>query len=186
MVETDSLFYFKMVKDAKFLFRYKKYLHELQKQEDEKEESAMKTLHRIRMKNPLTQVERDPNTIYADDGDSYIAKLPSKLKPLPAKSILKKTSSELYIHPDIEWNEDKKYLRDPVVTSKAIKAREAHIRKMKEQATIEFEKEKLELLSQSSTDSEKDAKRMFGDGKFLTQPFSYLVTVIRANHYKTR
>lgn len=110
-------------------------------------------MHTINMRNKLK--EPVPEEVEGD-----ISQLPSKKKPLPEKSILKKTNSELYIHSDIEWNEDKKYLRDPVVNQKVIKAREEHIKRMKEKATLEYEmeKEKLELSSQSSTDSEKDGK----------------------------
>lgn len=82
-----------------------------------------------------------------------ISKLPSKQKPLPRKSILKRTNSEVYIHPEIEWNADKKYLRDPIVTQKVIDARKQHIKKVLEECTKEHDES-----SESSTDSEKDAQ----------------------------
>lgn len=100
-------------------------------------------------------------TIY---GAESVPKVLSKTKPTPRKSILKNTDDVNYIHSDIEWNEDKKFLRDPVVNKKVIKAREEHIKRVKEEATklYEKEKERLEISSQSSTDSEKDAKLIFG------------------------
>lgn len=155
---------------------YSEWMENMQKEEDEREESSMKILHRLRMSNNYKPLEsfteglqnlppiqekpekKPENLVLQSKCESALAKLPSCKKPPPRKSILKNTGSELYIHSDIEWNEDKKYFRDPIVTQKVIKAREEHVKKLKEIATKEYEREKEELgLSDSSTDSEKDA-----------------------------
>ena len=68
---------------------YYEYIKQLQKEEDDKEESAQKTLHRLRM-NPFSQSEPKGSSItfYADK-DSQIEKINSKSRPNPRKSILK-------------------------------------------------------------------------------------------------
>jgi hypothetical protein len=58
---------------------------------------------------------------------------------------LKNKDQELFIHSEIEWNVDKKYLRDPIVTPKVIKAREEYIKRVKELASKEYEQEKVNI-----------------------------------------
>ena len=82
---------------------------------------------------PQTKPKGSSITFYADE-DAPVEKISSKMRPTPRKSILKNTNAVNYIHSEIEWNEDKKYLRDPVVNHKVIKARAEHVKKVKEEA----------------------------------------------------
>mmetsp|Transcript_33455 Transcript_33455/g.32914 ORF Transcript_33455/g.32914 Transcript_33455/m.32914 type:complete len:100 (-) Transcript_33455:299-598(-) len=94
--------------------KYSDYVSEMQKEEDEKDESSVKILHRMRMSNNYTPVQKDLND-FKDNFEQAcvsinrtpLSLMPSNQKPQPIKSILKKFDQELYIHKDIEWNQDK-------------------------------------------------------------------------------
>lgn len=167
------------IKDNQRYYKeYYEYIRQLQHEEDEKEESAQKILHRLRM-NPQSQSEANRNSItfYANE-DSQVPRICSKTRPQPRKSILKNTNAINYIHSEIEWNEDKKYLRDPVVNHKVIKARAEHVKKVKEEANKQLSvigkqnyiialdsahTEELADISQGSTDSDKEDSKINGE-----------------------
>lgn len=118
-----------------FYKQYYGHIRELQIEEDQKEESAVKLLHRMRMRSHLVldqpmlkrqyMTPEKPWMFLQDLKSKKVEKVPlSCVKP-----ILKKTSDKLYIHENIEWNMDKRFFRDPVVNYKVIKARKDHIRK---------------------------------------------------------
>ena len=126
--------------------------------------------------NPQSQTEAIKNSItfYANE-EIPVQKIWSKTRPHPRKSILKNTNAVNYIHSEIEWNEDKKYLRDPVVNHKVIKARAEHVKKVKEEANKQLSvigkliclilldsanTEELADISQGSTDSDKEDSKI--------------------------
>ena len=126
--------------------------------------------------NPQSQAEAIKNSItfYANE-EIPVQKIWSKTRPHPRKSILKNTNAVNYIHSEIEWNEDKKYLRDPVVNHKVIKARAEHVKKVKEEANKQLSvigrlislilidsanTEELADISQGSTDSDKEDSKI--------------------------
>ena len=104
--------------NEEFYKEYYSYIKDLQIEEDQKEESTEKILHKIRMTSHL---ESSYNQNHLNNRPwTYLQDL--KQKPIPTipmsliKSILKNNrNEELFIHDNIEWNADKKFLRDPVI-----------------------------------------------------------------------
>lgn len=104
--------------NEEFYKEYYSYIKDLQIEEDQKEESTEKILHKIRMTSHLkssynqNHLNNRPWTYLQDLKQKPIPTIPMSL----IKSILKNNQNEeLYIHDNIEWNADKKFLRDPVI-----------------------------------------------------------------------
>ena len=123
------------VPNEQYKDEYYAQLLELQQEEDEKEESSDKILHRLRMRSHLkddidgtkySQTPQRPWSYLQDLKMQQVSRIPNTC----VKPILKQTDAELYIHDNIEWNMDKKFYRDPVVNQKTLDMRKEHIQKV--------------------------------------------------------